>query len=116
MTRIITSQFLSRFNVATIARALIDANELVLSLPGKANLILEDLKDGKLRIQFEHKGLDPIRNTIEGVTNRLAIAFVIAAIIVGSSIALTVPTTIRILGYPAFGIIGFLIGAMLGCI
>ncbi len=54
MTRIITSQFLSRFNVATIARALIDAKARSLAA-GEANLILEDLKDGKLRIQFEHK-------------------------------------------------------------
>lgn len=114
MARVVASQFASNFNISTLARALMETNELVFAMPGRLNVILEELKEGRLRLQFEHKGLEDVTTTMNKIANRLAFALIVAAIILGSALSMGIQTPFRIIGYPALGVVGFLLAAILG--
>jgi len=43
-------------------------------------------RKGRLKIEFEHVGLEPIRKTMELVTNRTSLTILIAALLVSSSV------------------------------
>lgn len=60
--------------------------QLISDLPYETREILEKVKNGKIKIVFEHKGLDPMLITHERISNRLAFSIVLASIVIGSSL------------------------------
>jgi ubiquinone biosynthesis protein len=57
--------------------------------------------------------LKHVGNQLDRAANRLVIGIVVAALIIGSSIVMTVPGGPKLLGLPLFGLLGFL-GAATG--
>ena len=51
---------------------------------------------------------------LQKVANRVALGLVLAALIVGASMLMRVETSFRILGYPGFAMIFFLLAAIAG--
>jgi len=51
---------------------------------------------------------------LQKVTNRISLGVVVAALIVGAAMLMRVETSFRILGYPGFSMIFFLIAAIAG--
>ncbi len=51
---------------------------------------------------------------LQKVANRVALGLVLAALIVGASMLMRVETSFRILGYPGFAMIFFLLAAVAG--
>jgi ubiquinone biosynthesis protein len=51
---------------------------------------------------------------LENVSNRLTFAIIIAALIVGSSMIITTGVKPLLFGFPALGIIGYLVSGVLG--
>lgn len=68
---------------------------------------------GRLRLQVDD--LQDVGRQLSHSANRLAGALVIAALIVGSSITMTVTGGPTLLGLPMFGLLGF-VGASLAAI
>lgn len=83
-------------------------------VPARMGRIIEKIERGELSILFQHRDLDGIRNTLENVSNRLTSGIIIAALIIGSSMIITTGVKPLLFGYPAFGIIGFIISGLLG--
>src|SRR2546423_266888 len=59
---------------------------LLMELPYQVHDTLEQLRDGEVEVQFRHKGLDELTRQADVVFNRLVIAVVMAALLVGSSL------------------------------
>ncbi len=91
-----------------------DIYETQRKLPGRIDAIMHKMEHGKFAIQFEHKNLSGLRETMENVTNRLSFAVIIGAIIIGSSLIITTGIKPYLFGYPALGVIGYLISTVLG--
>ncbi|MFO1318223.1 MAG: AarF/UbiB family protein [Burkholderiales bacterium] len=83
-------------------------------LPGDLMRLVRDARRGRMRIEFDLKRLDHFGHQIDRSANRLTIGVVTAALIVGSSIVLTVKGGPELLGLPVFGLIGFLLAAING--
>ncbi len=83
-------------------------------LPKDILWFLRAIKKGKVDVGFEHKGLEKLINEIDRASNRLSLSLIIAALIIGSSLVLMQGAPPFILGYPAIGIIGFLLASFLG--
>jgi ubiquinone biosynthesis protein len=58
--------------------------------------------------------LENLLDTLENIANRLTFAMIIAAMIVGSSMIITTGVRPHIFGYPAIGVIGYVISAVIG--
>ena len=75
--------------------------------------LLQRLRRGQLRIGLDVAHVQRVGDQLNEAANRMAMALVIAALIIGSSIVMTVSGGPTLLGLPAFGLLGFC-GAVIG--
>ena len=83
-------------------------------LPQRLRQIIEKIDRGELNIRFQHANLGGLRSTLENITNRLTLAVIIGALIIGSSMIITTGVKPLLFGFPALGIIGYLVSGVLG--
>ena len=106
-----------RYQPRTLARrgkhALQRALALIEQGPHDLSRLLQRLRRGQLRIGLDVAHVQRVGDQLSEAANRLAMALVIAALIIGSSIVMTVPGGPTLLGLPAFGFLGFC-GAVIG--
>lgn len=107
----------ARYAPAAVARrgwrALGDGVGVIAGLPGQLKHVLRALRSGKLTLNFDVERLQHLGEQLDHSVNRLTVGIVIAALIIGSSIVMTVSGGPTLLGLPVFGLLGFL-GAVLG--
>ena len=82
-------------------------------LPKDLTLIFNKIKKGKLKIEFEHKGLENLISEMDRVSNRITFSVVIAALIVGSSIVIQADKGPLLFDFPVLGVIGFVIAGVM---
>ncbi len=83
-------------------------------LPGRLSDILKQMEQGDLSFKFEHVNLEGFQKTLESIFNRLTLGVVLSAMIIGSSMIITTGVQPLLFGFPALGIIGYMISAVLG--
>ncbi|MCV2217155.1 ABC1 kinase family protein [Thauera sp. Sel9] len=86
---------------------------LLASLPQDLSRLLRLARRGRLEMHIDVPHLKRLGDQLDRAANRLVLGIVVAALIVGSSIVMTVPGGPTLLGLPVFGLVGFL-GAMVG--
>ena len=91
-----------------------DINSLLDHLPNDIDIILNKIKEGKLVVIHEHKGLKEFQKATITIANRLVFAIIIAALSIGSSILVIAKMPPLVNGIPLLGAIGFIISAFLG--
>lgn len=84
------------------------------TLPADIDEIIEKIKKGKLHVEFAHKGLESLQNTLETASKRITYAVIVGSIILGSSLLVIADVPPHIYGIPAIGVGGFLIAGILG--
>ena len=88
---------------------------LVAELPEQVHDVLERLRRGEAEIRFVHHGLEAIVARLGVIANRLVLAVMIAALIVGSSLlAVFADRGPRIMGLQVFGVGGFVVAVVFG--
>ncbi len=87
----------------TLRRALSIAEQL----PQDLSRLLRNARRGHVSIAIELAHLKRVGDQIDRAANRLAMALVIAALIIGSSIVMNVQGGPTLFGLPAFGFLGF---------
>jgi ubiquinone biosynthesis protein len=83
-------------------------------LPRRLGHIIEKLERGELAVKFEHENLDPLHHTLEDIASRLTVAIIVASVVIGSSLLVTAEAGPMLFGFPALGVIGYVISAVLG--
>ena len=84
------------------------------NLPDDLTVLLEKIKDDKLKVNFEVEGLEDMRKTLQNASNRLTYAIIIAALSIGSSILMMAHIPPLFFGNSFLGLLGFLISGILG--
>ncbi len=87
---------------------------LVRDLPEEARSILSQLRKGKMKLEFEHRGLRPMERSLDRVSNRIAFAIVLAAQIIGSSLIVLSDIPPKWNSIPVIGLAGFLVAGIMG--
>jgi len=82
-------------------------------LPHDISRLMRNARRGKLNIHLDVLHLRRVGDQLNRAANRISMALVIAALIVGSSIVMTVQGGPTLFGLPAFGFLGFC-GAVFG--
>ena len=107
-----------RLHIRKIAKDLFISSEelvqLMKELPFEIREIIEKVKNGKIKIDIEHKGLTPMLKTHDKISNRIAFAIVLASIIVGSSLIVLSKIPPLWNDIPVIGVIGFIAAGILG--
>ena len=88
--------------------------QLLRDLPEELRTILYQLRSGRMRLEFEHRGLKALGAALDRVSNRIAFAIVLAALIVGSSLIILSDIPPHWHSIPIIGLIGFLVAGIMG--
>ena len=83
-------------------------------VPTQVHQILEEVRQGKLRIEFEHVHLERLIMVVDAASNRVSASLIIAALIVGSSIVIHFNRGPMFMDIPVLGVIGFVSAGILG--
>ncbi len=83
-------------------------------LPADTRNIIDKIKRGKIRIEFEHKGLEPMLKTHDRISNRVVYGIVLSSLIIGSSLIVLSGIPPRWYEIPIIGIMGFLTAGAMG--
>lgn len=102
-------------NILKEATRVVESYGLLLKkLPDDLTSVLRKMREGKLRIEFEHRGLGNFTSRSERSVNRLSFSFIVAALIIGSSLIILSNKGPFLFGLPALGIIGFIVAGLFG--
>jgi ubiquinone biosynthesis protein len=89
--------------------------QIASELPYQVHDMLEQARDGQIEVGFVHKGLDDFMDRLVVALNRLVIALVVAAGLLGSSvIGIFAEGGPQIVGVNALSVIGFVLSGLLG--
>lgn len=107
-----------RFNPKKIAVDAIESGTEILHLlreiPGELEEILKQARKGKIKIEFEHRGLSPMLSTLDRTSNRIAFAIVLASLVVGSSLVVLSDIPPKWNEIPIIGLAGFVVAGLMG--
>jgi ubiquinone biosynthesis protein len=95
-------------------RGLHELLSLMGGLPRDFARALGELRRGRMKLELDLKRLDHFGHQIDRSANRLTVGVLTAALIIGSSIVMTVQGGPTLFGLPVFGLIGFLLAFLNG--
>jgi ubiquinone biosynthesis protein len=113
LRRVIRERYRPAALVARGRRHLVEYLALVGSLPRDLRRLLKEARRGRMKLELDLKRLDHFGHQLSRSANRLTVGIVTAALIVGTSIVMTVSGGPTLFGLPLFGLLGFLL-AFLG--
>jgi len=87
---------------------------LLRDLPFESREFIRMAKNGLFKMQFEHRGLEPLLKMLDILVNRMVFAIVLSAIIIGSSLVVLADIPPKIGDVPVIGIAGFSLAALIG--
>ncbi len=107
-----------RMRPARVARELFESGtelfQLAREIPRNLRDLLTMARRGQFRMGFEHRGLEKMLETHEKISNRIAFAIVVAALIVGSSLMVLSRIPPQWYDIPVIGLVGFLAAGVMG--
>jgi ubiquinone biosynthesis protein len=93
---------------------LVDALDTMRDLPYDMGIVIREIRKGRLKIEFEHLGLEPIRRTMDHVTNRVSLTLIISALLVSSSVIVLSKVPPLVGNIPLLGFAGYILALILG--
>lgn len=88
--------------------------QLIRELPDELRSILSQVRKGKMKLEFEHLGLEKLRAALDQASNRIAFAIVLASLIIGSSLIVLSGIPPKWFDIPIIGLVGFLMAGVMG--
>ena len=83
-------------------------------LPNDIFRIIRRIEHDDLTIKFQHQGLEDVDDALKTAANRITLGVIIGSLIVGSSLIIHTNVGPYLFGYPALGMVGYMLSALLG--
>jgi len=115
-TEIVERHSLRRLSWTHLYEAVLDATDLVQSLPARINTVTRRLADNELEIKV--RAFDEVKfiRGLHKVANRITVGLVVAALIVGASHMMNIDAPTKLFGYPALPLVMFLAATFAGAV
>ncbi len=95
-------------------RAVLETKEFVTELPGRLNRVLDHLGKERFELDVHLPQESPLMKAAQKMANRITAGLVIASLIIGAAMLMSVPSNFQIFGYPGLAILFFFIAAAMG--
>jgi ubiquinone biosynthesis protein len=105
--RLVLERYDPRYLLRKFGHASAEVEELIGVLPLALTQIIQKLRRGELHLGLEVQQLDRLMREFDNASNRLTLAIILAASIIGSSL-------IMLTGYDTLGLLGFVVSGVLG--
>lgn len=99
---------------ANLIGGVVELKEFAEKLPGRVNKILDTFGTNEFRVKVDAIDEKAIVEGFQKVANRISLGLILAALIIGAAMLMRVETSFRILGYPGFPMIFFMLAAVAG--
>ena len=93
---------------------LLESKKLVEHIPERLNKITDNLAENKFKVNIEALDEERLTDGFQKIANRITLGIIIAAMIIGASMLMQIPTDFVIFGYPGFAILFFILAAFMG--
>jgi ubiquinone biosynthesis protein len=107
---LLREEMLARYTPSSLVqrgwRATSEMLGLIAGLPHDLSRLIRAARRGKLDIHIDVMHLKHVGDQLDGAVNRLSAGLIVAALIVGSSIVMTVVGGPTLMGLPFFGVLG----------
>ena len=90
--------------------------DTIRDIPYDIGVVLRELRRGRIKIEFEHVGLEPLRSTIERFGNRASLSIIIAALLLSSSMVAAAKISPYVGDIPLLAFLGYITAFILGII
>jgi ubiquinone biosynthesis protein len=112
--RLIEEQVRRDVSLERLMSLVLELRSFVYEVPLSARRLVNQMANNELRLGIEIEKAEEMQVAIRDVANRITLGLITAALILGSAFLLNVNSGLRVLGYPLFSLVGFLLAAGLG--
>lgn len=117
-TEVLTESYKPKRFFKILHNLVAEGIDLMEEIPQDFRHLYTQLKHGKLNIPLEHRiapqGIEPLRQTLDSIFNRLVNALLTASLLIASSILVHSGIPPKVFGVPIIGLLGFCCGLMMG--
>ena len=110
-TELMRERMLKSVSPGNLFSSMLEMKDFAERLPGRVNRILDSLANNQIKVKVDAIDETLLMEGLQKIANRITLGLVLAALIVGAAMLMSVPTSFRILGYPALAIIFFIAAA-----
>lgn len=114
MNKLLQNKMLKELRPEEIFSVLLDSKKLVENLPDRIDKITENMARNEFRLRIDAIDEKRFTDGFQKVANRITLGLIIAAMIIGAAMMMSVPSPFMIFGYPGFAILFFLLAAVAG--
>ncbi|MEZ4918041.1 MAG: AarF/ABC1/UbiB kinase family protein [Saprospiraceae bacterium] len=111
--RLLAKKFAPQKIMARLGQTGLALYKLSAKLPEDVGEIVSKLKKGKLHIEFEHKGMEPLLRKLETVSNRISFTLLLVALLVSSALLVIADVAPHYKDMPVLGVGGFVLSGLL---
>lgn len=108
---IMRKKMLSELKPENFFSTLIESKHFLEKMPERMNRITENLANNELKIKIDAIDEKRVTDGFQKVANRITLGLIIAAMIIGASMLMQVPSDFTIFGYPGLAMLFFLLAA-----
>lgn len=112
--RFMQSQMLKQLKPGNILNAALETKKMAEAMPGRINKFTEQLANNDFTLKIDAIDEKRLTDGFQKVANRITLGLIIAAMIMGAAMLMSVPTNFTIFGYPGLAMIFFLFAALGG--
>lgn len=94
--------------------SMMELKDFATHLPARLNRVMDAVSNGDLELKVKAIDAKTVLDGMQKIANRITAGVVLAALIVGASLLMRVPTYFQIFGYPGLAMLCFLAAAALG--
>lgn len=95
------------------AEAARESLDLLASAPSELRELIRQARRGRLLLEFEHRGFEPVLTELDQASNRLAYALLLGALVIGSALLVHAGLPPYWRGVPVLGLGGFTLSAVM---
>ncbi len=85
---------------------ILDLEYIAQVFPAALRSFVRKIEEGKIRIELAHKDLDVFTDDLDRISDKLSVALIMAALIVGSSVVINTSRMLGLFGFVASGVLG----------
>ncbi len=108
---LIRARLRSDFTQAQFFTSMLELKEFVTQLPVRMNRILDAITNSEIELKVKSVDATVAIDGMQKIANRIAMSIVLAALIIGASLLMRVPTRFQIFGYPGLAMLCFMFAA-----
>jgi ubiquinone biosynthesis protein len=112
--QLVLERYDPRYILRKLGHSTQEIEELLVLLPAALSQIVQKLRRGEFHLGLEVQQLERMIREFDTASNRLTLAIILAASIIGSALIMQTQMPPLLLGYPLFGMLGFVVSAVLG--